>query len=375
MSPASRTARWAALWRRASLSRSAAVRLLLPIAWLYGGLVRRRRRRYLASPARVVRLPVPVIVVGNVVVGGAGKTPVTIAVIRHLQQRGRRPGLVSRGYGRRGDEVLLLPEQPDPARHGDEPTLIRLLTGVPACVGADRAAAAHRLLEACPEVDVVVCDDGLQHYGLARDLAIAVFDDRGVGNGWLLPAGPLREPWPPSDLDAFTPHVLLQMALPGASVPPLEAPPRGMAVFHARRRLANVVHWADGRSSPLEELRGRAHTLVAGIARPEVFFDMVRARGLAPSRHIALPDHAGAEALKGVLSALDGTILCTEKDAVKLFPWWRGQPGRERWQIGAIPLDTDIEPAFFALLDERVSTEAAPPATSALSSGHGHETA
>ncbi len=360
----SRAARWSALWRQASERRGALATLLRPAAWLYGWLARRRRAAYLSDTTLVTRLPVPVIVVGNVIAGGAGKTPVAMAVIRHLQSRGLRPGLVSRGYGRQGQAVLLLPDDPDPALHGDEPSLIRQATGVPVCVGADRAEAARHLLARHPRTDVLVCDDGLQHYALGRDVAIAVFDDRGTGNGWLLPAGPLREPWPPRVIDHLSPHLLLHQIHGQAPARPLPATP-GIPVFRARRRLGDALRWADGRSTALAELRGEPLILIAGIARPEVFFDMARERGLRPSRQIALPDHADAHQLDEALSDVAGEVLCTEKDAVKLFPWWRAlpQPRREHLRIGAVPLVTDIDAGFFEALD------------SALSSAHGHQTA
>jgi len=369
-----RAARWSALWRQASRRRGVPATLLLPVAWLYGWLAQRRRATYLSNAERVAQLPVPVIVVGNVIAGGAGKTPVAIAVIRHLQAQGLRPGLVSRGYGRRNQGVLLLPDEPDPTLHGDEPTLIRQATGVPVCVGADRAAAARYLLSRHPDTEVLVCDDGLQHYGLGRDVAIAVFDDRGVGNGWLLPAGPLREPWPPRTIDRFSPHLLLCQAQDQAPAQPWPTPP-GIPIFQIRRRLGDTLRWADGRCGTLAALRTEAPTLIAGIARPEVFFGMVRSQGLTPSRQIALSDHAGAHRFNDALSGVTGTVLCTDKDAVKLFPWWHAQPHREQLRIGAVTLITDIDDDFFVALDKRLQIGGPRTRAGALSSRHGHQTA
>ena len=142
--------------------------------------------------------------VGNVVVGGAGKTPATVAIVQHLRKTGHRPGVVSRGYGRRSkhsdrlNDVLQVGPDTPADTSGDEPALISRATGVPVFVGRSRIAAGRALLEAFPDTTVLVCDDGLQHLALHADVAVAVFDERGIGNGWLLPAGLLREPWPRS---------------------------------------------------------------------------------------------------------------------------------------------------------------------------------
>ena len=162
--------------------------LLAPLSGLYSVMAGRARHQ-----AQAQRLAVPVVVVGNITVGGAGKTPLTLWLATQLRERGWRPGIVSRGYG--GASTLPRPVTLDslPAEVGDEPLLLCRRSGVPVWVGRDRVAAGRALLAAHPEVDVVLCDDGLQHYRLARDVEIAVFDGRGAGNGWRLPAGPLRE--------------------------------------------------------------------------------------------------------------------------------------------------------------------------------------
>lgn len=152
--------------------------LLLPLAWLYAGLSALNRR--LAKPKC---LPVPVIVVGNIIVGGAGKTPLTLWLARQLRDRGWRPGIVSRGYGRSGDEVRAVSAQSRPEDVGDEPLLLARRSEVPVWVGRHRAVAGEALLAAHPEVNVLLCDDGLQHYALARDVELVVFDARGAGNG------------------------------------------------------------------------------------------------------------------------------------------------------------------------------------------------
>ena len=153
-----------------------------PSAALYGGVVAARRAMYQHGWLHNERLPVPVIVVGNIVAGGAGKTPLTIALVQALRERGFRPGVVSRGYGGNAHAPVLLGAQPDPAVVGDEPALIRMRTGAPVAIGAKRAEAARLLV---PEgVDVIIADDGLQHYALARDVEICVIDGtRRFGNG------------------------------------------------------------------------------------------------------------------------------------------------------------------------------------------------
>ena len=165
--------------------------LLLPLSklaqWVW--LIRLR-----LTPSEV--LPVPVIVVGNLWPGGAGKTPVVMALVELLQKEGIAVGVLSKGHGRKTKQTMLLSADSSAHQVGDEPLLIHRKTGVPVAVGVKRVDAAHQLLSAHPETQVLVCDDGLQHLNLAHDLALVILDERGLGNGWMLPAGPLREPWP-----------------------------------------------------------------------------------------------------------------------------------------------------------------------------------
>jgi tetraacyldisaccharide 4'-kinase len=209
----------------------AASRLLQPLAALYGVLQRRHARR--SAPAAA--LAVPVLVVGNVVVGGAGKTPTVIAVVAWLARCGHRPGIVSRGHGRAGSGPRLVVPADSPCDVGDEPLLLTRRSGVPMVVGRDRVAAARLLLEAHPDVDVIVADDGLQHHALPRRAELLVFDERGAGNGLLLPAGPLREPLP-RQLAAGR-HLLYTAGaastpLPGAFSAPGRLPPGTRATPH-----------------------------------------------------------------------------------------------------------------------------------------------
>jgi tetraacyldisaccharide 4'-kinase len=167
---------------------------LWPLSLLFRALSAARAALYRAGLLKSSRLPVPVVVVGNIFIGGTGKTPLTIWLVQALRQAGMRPGVISRGHGSDGDGAREVGPRSTPAEVGDEPLLIQQRTGCPVMVGRDRAATGRALLAAHPELDILLTDDGLQHYALQRDIEIILFDGRGAGNGWLLPAGPLREP-------------------------------------------------------------------------------------------------------------------------------------------------------------------------------------
>ena len=347
--------------QQAWLRRGMLACLLWPLSRLYGLLAELRRLAFRAGYFRSERLPVPVVVVGNVVAGGAGKTPAVIALVQHLQARGLQVGVVSRGYGRTSPQCLeVLPGTPID-ESGDEPALIRRATGAPVFVASRRTEAARALLAAHPQTQLIVCDDGLQHYALQRDVEIAVFDERGVGNGWLLPAGPLREPWPERlrrgvraggrGIDLVL-HTGEHAALTGFS---------GFPGFSSTRRLADHALRADGSRVALEALAGQPLLALAGIAKPEAFFAMLRARGLVLAETRALPDHYSFDSYprpqdKGY------TVICTEKDAIKLFP--------RQADVLAVPLEFSPEPAFFTALDALLA-----PLLSPLPSSHGHQTA
>lgn len=307
---------------------------LWPLSLLMRLLLRLRRGLYLGGLLRRQTAPVPVVVVGNVVAGGGGKTPTVIALVEHLRARGLKPGVISRGYGRQasahGEDCREVRPDSPVEQVGDEPALIHRRTGVPVFVARRRIEAARALLAAHPEVNVLVSDDGLQHLALARDIDICVFGDRGLGNGLLLPAGPLREPWP-RHVDLVL-HTGQQPAFTG----------------HATRRaLASTAMDAQGRRVALDALPGPL-VAVAGTAQPQAFFDMLRARGLALARTEALPDHAGITdyahwhaTLKHDVATGPVTVLCTEKDAAKL---WTICP-----DALAVPLVFELPSAF---LDE-----------------------
>lgn len=316
--------------QRAWLERGALARLLWPLSLLFGTLAWLRRRLYGLRLLRSERVAVPVLVVGNVVAGGAGKTPTVIAIVRHLQARGMPAGIISRGYGRITEDCREVLASSAPDETGDEPLLIHRATGAPTFVAHRRTEAARALLARHPHIRLIVSDDGLQHLAMARDVEICVFDDRGIGNGWLLPAGPLREPWPrPCDLVLHT------------------GDRPAFAGYRADRSLADAAIGRDGQTQPLAALAGKRVVAVAAIARPQGFFEMLRARGIAPERCIALPDHHDFGDWTAVGDAAV-TVLCTEKDAAKL---WRMQP-----DALAVPLLFRPESDFFAALDAKLSS-------------------
>jgi tetraacyldisaccharide 4'-kinase len=351
---ADRRARRQARWQQAAQARGLASYLLWPVSLIYRLLVALRRSLYSTGWLPSQHLPVPVIVVGNVVVGGAGKTPTVIALVRHLQASGWHPGVISRGYGRTGDAVVHLTSAADPALSGDEPALIHQATGAPVCVARRRTDAAQALLAQHPQTDVLLCDDGLQHHALARDLSIAVFDERGVGNGWLLPAGLLREPWPPAPGSLNAPDLLLVHARQGF-LPPHFPIPASIPRFDAIRRLATHVFNQHGDSRTLASLRSHPVDAVAGIARPSAFFGMLRDNEIQIQRELPMPDHAATADYRAVLRDAGSPLVCTEKDAVKLHPLAGTlDPAHASPPIWAVPLELAVEPRFYEAIDARL---------------------
>ena len=301
-----------------------------PLACSYGGVTAARRWMYRRGWLRSERLPVPVIVVGNIVAGGAGKTPLAIALVEALRARGYKPGVVSRGYGGAARAPMLLDAQPDPATVGDEPALIRARTGASVAIGAKRIQAARLLL---PEgVDVVIADDGLQHYALARDIEICVVDGlRRFGNGRLLPAGPLREP-------ASRLHDVDFIVCNGG-----EARSGEIAM---RLVLGDAVNLATSASASLATFAGRRVHAVAGIGHPPRFFAALRASGIDLIEH-PFPDHH--RYASGDLAFGDGLpVLMTEKDAVKC----RAFAGNHWW---GVPVTAELPAGFFDAVVARIA--------------------
>jgi tetraacyldisaccharide 4'-kinase len=318
------------------LQRGPLARALLPLSWLYRAVVALRSGFFRAGLLRSTRLPVPVVVVGNLVAGGAGKTPTTLALISLLREHGWTPGIVSRGHGREGSGVYEVTRDSTAGDSGDEPLLLHLRSGAPVVVDADRIAAARLLLQRHPRTDLLLSDDGLQHRRLARDVEVIVFDERGAGNGWLLPAGPLREPVP--------------AAPPARSVVVYNAPAPSTAWpgHLAQRGLGGFTPlpawWAGIAADPaaLEHLRSVRPLAAAGIARPQRFFGMLRAAGLSFDE-LPLTDHHPFEPRPWPEGTAD--VIVTEKDAVKLRPEAVGAT-----RVWVATLDFALGPAFEAEL-------------------------
>lgn len=290
-----------------------------PLSRLYGAAVAHRKQRFQRDPSRVHHETIPVVVVGNIFVGGTGKTPVVIALTQALEARGWQPGIISRGYGvKPGDTPLIGQGGLDPAQFGDEPALIAAQTQAPVCVHPDRQAAVRRLRRQYPKVDVVISDDGLQHLALGRDLEIVVQDARGTGNGFLLPAGPLREPATRLESVDFIVNNLLALDSPAPSPAPS---PAGMTrVVNMSLQPEAVEHLLTGEKVTWHEwLKLHQHercAAVAAIGRPERFFRMLHQHGLNLVNTLSLPDHYGYESAPFQAFNTE-CILLTPKDAVK----------------------------------------------------------
>jgi tetraacyldisaccharide 4'-kinase len=311
---------------------------LWPLSLLFRMIVAARWFMYRSGILRSQRLPVPVAVVGNITAGGAGKTPLACALAEELARRGFRPGIISRGYGGSNAAPRAVAAGDDPLVVGDEPLIISE-TGLPVWIGHDRVDAGRGLLEANPSCNVIICDDGLQHYALARSVEIAVIDAaREFGNGLMLPAGPLREPVARlRDVDAVVRLVAGDVPRPPAT--------------HGRQ--TQMTHdplpWRNLKRPELEanpvEWRGHEVHALAGIGNPQRFFDLVASLGITATRH-AFPDHhvymAGDVWFPGAFA-----ILMTQKDAVKC-----GAIADERFWY--LPVRTSIDPALVALVEEKI---------------------
>ena len=318
------------LWYRRPLA--VALYPLLPLSGLFRLLVALRRSLFRRGLTPSTRLPVPVIVVGNLTVGGSGKTPLVLWLVESLRANGWRPGIISRGYGGARDGVRSVVATSEASVVGDEPLLLTRRSNVPVFVGRDRVAAGQALLAAHSECNVIISDDGLQHYRLQRSVELAVFDGRGAGNACLLPAGPLREPlnrlreatavvW-----NSATPDQMAQLGaapqVPRFSMRLIDQP------FHA---LSD-----SQRSCTADDLRGKRLFAIAGIGDPARFFAQLTALGLDFAAY-PFADHQAYSA-SDLAFARDGVLLMTEKDAVKCAAFNLG----EAW---VLPVTAQLEPA------------------------------
>lgn len=279
--------------------------LLLPLSWLYRSLIELRLLLLKLGILHRETPSLPVIIIGNLNVGGTGKTPLTLELANRLRERGLQPGIVSRGYGGvKGARPVLVSKDSDPAIVGDEPLLLARNTQCPVVVHPDRVAAVERLAD--EGVNVVISDDGLQHYRMRRNYEVVVVDGaRGFGNGKIMPAGPLREPLARlKSVDQVMIHGKWEMSSP--------PPPNAMS-FSVQADAA--ISLAAGAMRPLAEFSGRTVHAVAGIGNPDRFFATLRGQGVSVIEH-AFPDHAKFRP-EDLSFGDDLPVLMTEKDVVK----------------------------------------------------------
>jgi tetraacyldisaccharide 4'-kinase len=308
--------------------------LLSPVGAVFLGLVFLRRAFYRLGLFASVRLPVPVIVVGNLTVGGTGKTPLVLWLAAELRRRGRRPGVLCRGYGgRHSGGPRAVTGRDDPAVTGDEALLLAERAGCPVWIGADRARAGLALLSANPECDVIICDDGLQHYRLLRDFEIAVEDERGLGNRLLLPAGPLREP---------------ASRKVDATVVNGGKPKPGTCAMRLRTTGVYRVSRPEDAVAP-SDLSGKRLHAVAAIGNPQRFFAELDRLGLSAVTH-AFPDHYAFRPEDLEFAECD-FVLMTEKDAVKCRQFGRRD-------LVAVRVDAEPDPALAELIWRRIDGRA-----------------
>lgn len=329
-----------------------------PLAWLFwplslsfGFLSRRRRAAYISGEKPAFHPELPVIVVGNISVGGTGKTPVTVWLIEALQQQGLRPGVVSRGYGGKAPEYPYPVSETDTASVvGDEPLMIHLRTGAPVVVDPDRCAAARKLAESgC--VDVIISDDGLQHYALSRTVELVVIDgSRGVGNGCLLPMGPLRESVARlQSVDA----VIVNGAYTGSGTGSSKDVSADFSALNIPAQTRFNMMLVAGEPVPLNtesqallpQALQSGVTAVAGIGNPQRFFHTLEQQGIA-YRPQAFPDHHDYSELD--LEPFEtGFVLTTEKDAVKLRRF-------HRLKGAYLPVNAQIQPGLIDVIMARL---------------------
>jgi tetraacyldisaccharide 4'-kinase len=321
------------LWARTGVL----TELLLPLSALFFAVSWFRRLAYRRGWLASTAVGVPVVIVGNITAGGSGKTPLVIWLVNWLRAQGYRPGVVSRGYGGTSRGCVEVQSDSPPAEVGDEPLLIRIKTGAPVVVGRDRVAAARTLLARHPGIDVIVSDDGLQHYGLQRDIELAVIDAAtGLGNGWPLPAGPLREPR--SRLGSV--DAVIQVVR-GAVQPRSYQPVTTWRADYTPGQAYRLRAPQEKRA--LRDLPQHDWLAVTGIGRPQGFFDMLEVQGVRFSPR-SFADH---HVFQPQDLPVDSAVLMTEKDAVKCLTF----AGTDWW---AVELNVAPEIGFIDWLDARI---------------------
>jgi tetraacyldisaccharide 4'-kinase len=313
--------------------------LLLPLSWLFAIVVACRRAAYRKGWFRSFRVPRPVIVVGNITVGGTGKTPMTIWLAEQLHARGLRVGIVLRGYGGQSKHWPRdVTRETSSQDVGDEAVLLAQRTGALVVAGPDRVADARRAIERGAEI--VLCDDGLQHYRLQRDAEIAVIDERrGLGNSRMLPAGPLREP--ASRLNSVDVKVRTRRSVASMTLKSV-----GGSSVVAIPTLREAISVATGERRSLESFKGSRVHAVAGIGNPQAFFDSLTALGIHVDPH-PLPDHARLS-VRHLAFPDQAPVLMTEKDAVKCATGASGHPN-ELW---AVRMDVALSAADAQILQQ-----------------------
>jgi len=321
--------------------------LLYPVSLVFAALAALRFLFYRVGFLSTWRVSVPVIVIGNLTIGGTGKTPLILHLAIQLRERGMHPGIVSRGYGGSTKEVLEVTEDSDALVVGDEPLLLAQRSLCPLFISRDRVRAAQALLSRYPACDVILSDDGLQHYRLARDVEIAVFDQRGVMNGWQLPAGPLREPV--SRLKRVDAVVFNDVAASHGdlfhAVSP--TPTFGHPVFVMH--LEGLSFYRLGHKQTTcraEDLLGKKLHAVAGIGSPQRFFDHLQAMGLVFEFH-PFADHHAYQSVDMNFSG--DAILTTEKDAVKFTGLKLALP------VWVLPVTANVSPDLVAFILEKIN--------------------
>jgi len=341
--PSTESAGSPAIWRRRGLIAC----LLYPVSLIFSAITALRALFYRVGIFSSQRVSVPVIVIGNLTVGGTGKTPLILHLATQLRERGMHPGIVSRGYGGSARDVLEVTADSDVMVVGDEPLLLAQRSLCPLFIGRDRVRAARALLSQHPACNVILSDDGLQHYRLARDVEIAVFDQRGIMNGWQLPAGPLREPV--RRLQSVDAVVFNSVAVPHGT---LFSAVSSTPTFHGAvfaMRLEGIGFYRLGHKETIclaEDFSGKKLHAVAGIGSPQRFFDHLQAMGLAFEAH-PFADHHDYQSKE--LNFSGDAILTTEKDAVKFMRLSLALP------VWVLPVTANVSPDLVAFILEKLN--------------------